>query len=63
MGDFKVWAREQWSKSNIISGVLALAIWTAIIALAVMGRELPDALVGAGGLIIGFFFNVKRSAE
>lgn len=59
MAKIGVWLQQQWSKSNIISGVLAIGVWGAIIALALMDRELPSVLVGAGGIIIGFFFKAK----
>jgi len=53
---FRGWLRQQWERSNIISGILALAIWGVILYLAVVGVEPPDVLIGAGGIIIGFFF-------
>ena len=56
------WLAAQWEKSNLLSGVLAIAVWGAIIYLAVIGRDLPDVLVGAGGIIMGFFFRSKSSA-
>lgn len=58
---YKAWFREQWEKSNIISGLLAVGIWTVIGYLSVIGRDPPDVLVGAGGMIIGFFFRAKPS--
>ena len=59
MPKFTKWLGEQWSKSNIISGILALAIWAVILYLAIAGVEPPDVLIGAGGIIIGFFFKSK----
>ena len=53
------WFQDQWEKSNLISGTLAMGIWGTIVALALMGREPPDVLIGAGGIIIGFFFRSK----
>ncbi len=54
------WLAEQWAKSNLLSGVLAVAVWGAIIYLAIVGRDPPDVLVGAGGLIMGYFFHTKK---
>lgn len=53
------WLRSQWEKSNIISGLLALAIWGAIIYLSIAGRDPPPVLVAAGGAIITVFFRSK----
>lgn len=50
---------EQFAKSNIISGVLAIAVWFAIIFLAVTGRDVPEVLVSGGLAVIGFFFGSK----
>jgi len=55
------WLAEQWAKSNLLSGVLAVAVWGAIIYLAIVGRDPPDVLVGAGGIIMGFFFRSKTN--
>ena len=55
------WLAAQWEKSNLLSGVLAIAVWGAIIYLSVIGRDPPDVLVGAGGIIMGFFFRAKTS--
>lgn len=59
MADVRGWFQQQWEKSNILSGVLALGIWGVILYLAVIGQEPPDVLIGAGGIIIGFFFKAK----
>ena len=59
MPKFTRWLGEQWSKSNIISGVLALAIWGVILYLSVVGAEPPDVLIGAGGIVVGYFFKSK----
>ena len=55
------WLAEQWSKSNILSGLLAVGIWGVILYLSVIGEEPPDVLIGAGGIIIGYFFKSKSS--
>jgi len=54
------WFREQFAKSNIISGVLALSIWGAVIFLAVAQRDIPDILYFGGSAVIGFFFGTKQ---
>jgi len=40
---------------------MALACTGAVIYLAVVGREVPQLLVGIIGTIIGFYFGTKRS--
>lgn len=59
------WLRfwDEFGKSNIISGLLALAVWAAIIFLAVMGRPIPEVLVGGGLTVIAFFFGSKVGSE
>jgi len=54
------WFKEQFQKSNIISGVLALAIWGAIIYLAVASQPIPDILYGGGLSVVAFFFGTKK---
>lgn len=53
------WLADQWSKSNIISGIIAIGVWGAIIALAFQGRDIPAILATAGGAIIVFFYRAK----
>lgn len=45
--------------------ILTVLVWGAIAILAVMGRPIPDALLDAGFVIIGFFFHtiLTRSAS
>lgn len=59
MSAFWEWTGRQWAKSNIISGLLALMIWGAIVYLSIVGQDPPGVLIGAGGLIIGYFFKSK----
>lgn len=59
MSDMKGWFADQWAKSNIISGILALSIWGVILYLSAVGREPPDVLIGAGGIVVGYFFKSK----
>jgi hypothetical protein len=56
------WFAQQWAKSNIISGFLALAIWGVILYLAITGAAVPPILASAGGAIIVFFFKAKEAA-
>jgi len=53
------WVKQEFSKSNIISGLLAIAIWGAVIYLAVIQVEIPDLLYAGGMSIIAFFFGSK----
>jgi len=50
---------EQFAKSNIISGVLALSLTGAVVYLAVTGQPIPELLGAALTSIIGFFFGTK----
>jgi len=54
---------DEFSRSTITSGILALLIWGVIGYLAVVGNDLPDALIGGGGAIIGYFFAAKSTAQ
>lgn len=54
---------DEFSRSTITSGILAILVWGAIIYLAVMGMDLPDALTVGGGSIIGYFFAAKSNAQ
>lgn len=50
-------------QSTIVSGLLALTVWGAIVYLAVTGQPVPDILYFGGASIIGFFFGNKSGAE
>ena len=54
---------DEFSKSTITSGVLAILVWGAIIYLAITSMDLPDALTVGGGSIIGYFFAAKSNAQ
>jgi len=54
---------DEFSRSTITSGILAILVWGAIIYLAVVGMDLPDALTVGGGSIIGYFFAAKSNAQ
>ncbi len=57
------WLMGEFSKSNIISGALALVIWGAIIYLSVRQVEVPDILFAGGTTVLGFFFGAKGKAS
>ena len=53
------WLQSQWEQSSIISGILALAIWGAIIYLAIAQLSIPDILYAGVTGVMGFFFGAK----
>jgi len=55
------WA--EFNKSTIVSGILALSVWGAVIYLAVIGTPIPDVLGAGGGLILGYFFGARSGAQ
>lgn len=59
------WERfwNEYSKSTIVSGILALMIWGAIVYLAINAQEVPDVLAVAGGAIIVYFYKAKDDAR
>lgn len=57
------WFRSEFSKSNIISGALALVIWVVVCYLAIVQAEIPDVLTAAGMAVIAFFFGSKQGAR
>ena len=57
------WFQEQFARSNIISGVLALGIWGAVIYLAIAQLQIPDILYFGGSAVVGFFFGTKQGVS
>ena len=53
----------EFNKSTIISAVLAVAVWGAIIYLSVSGLPVPDVIGAGGGLILGFFFGARSGQQ
>jgi len=53
------WLKDQFAQSTIISGLLAVGIWGAIIALALIQAPIPDILYAGGMSVVGFFFGSK----
>ena len=59
-------AQQFWSamsKSIVISGLLALGVWGAIIYLAIAQVPVPDGLMAGGSLILGFFFGARSGQQ
>ena len=53
------WLKDQFSRSNIISGLLAVVIWGTICYLAVAVTPIPDILYAGGMSVVAFFFGTK----
>lgn len=53
----------QFNKSTIMSGILALAVMCAVIYLAVTGQPIPDVLAASASVIIGFFFGARSGQQ
>ena len=51
---------ELFKSSALIQGTMALACTGAIIYLSIVGREIPEVLVGIIMAIIGFYFGSKN---
>jgi len=48
-----------FAESVIVQGLLTATIWVVIMALVLMGRDVPEMLVNVGYTIIGFWFGTK----
>ena len=57
------WFKSEFSKSNIISGLLAVVIWAVVCYLAVVQVPIPDVLTAAGMAVIAFFFGAKAGTK
>ena len=57
------WFKTEFSKSNIISGLLAVVIWGVVCYLAVTQAPIPDVLTAAGMAVIAFFFGAKQGIK
>lgn len=53
----------EFNKSTIVSGILALAVWSAIIYLCIAGLPVPDVIGAGGGLILGYFFGARSGQQ
>jgi len=54
------WFKQEFAKSNIMSGILAIGVWGAIIYLAILQAPIPDILFAGGTTVIAFFFGAKQ---
>jgi hypothetical protein len=52
---------ELTEKSVIFSGVVTIGVIGSICYLAVVGREIPDSLMHAAMIIVGFFFGARTA--
>ena len=57
------WFKAEFSKSNVISGLLAVVIWSVVCYLAIVQVDIPDVLTAAGMAVIAFFFGVKQGVQ
>ena len=57
----KFW--ELFAESVILQALLALMFGGTVCYLYIVGRDVPEALAGLLGLIIGFYFRSKASVE
>lgn len=57
------WFKDQFAKSNIISGILAIAIWGVILYLSIVGQPIPDILIAGGASILAFFYDAKKDNQ
>jgi len=55
------WA--QFNKSTVVSGLLALIIWSAVVYLAVAGQVVPDVLAAGAAVVVGFFFGARSGQQ
>ena len=51
------------NKSVVVSSLLALIVWVAIIYLSVAQGKIPDGLMAGGSLILGFFFGARSGQQ
>ena len=51
------------SKSVLVSSLLALIVWSAIIYLSIVQGKIPDGLMAGGSLILGFFFGARSGQQ
>lgn len=58
-----LWLKSEFSKSNVISGTLAIVIWGVVCYLAIVQVDIPEVLTAAGMAVIAFFFGAKQGAR
>lgn len=49
-----------WLPEGSVRAIMAIGLTGAVIALAVLGREPPDALTTVAGMVLGYYFGVKK---
>lgn len=54
---------DYFSQSVILQGFLTVALWASAVYLIVIGRDVPDLLAAACGMMITFWFASKTAAE
>jgi len=52
---------ELLKESVILQAVLTISIWGVVLYMIVVGKSLPDLLVAAANLVLGFYFGSKVS--
>lgn len=53
------WFRAAWRRNTIISGFLAIGIWSLIGTCILSGITVPDGLWIGGGAVTSFFLKAK----
>ena len=53
----KFW--ELFRESVILQATLTIGIWAVVLYLVIIGRTIPDVLLGAANLVLGFYFGSK----
>jgi len=48
--------------NTILQAVLTIMVWGGIIYLYVTGQAVPDALLSAGSIVLGFYFHQSARA-
>jgi len=49
--------------NSVLQAILTILVWGVIGYLYVVGREVPDALLQAGSVILGFYFHTAALAS
>lgn len=57
------WFKQEFSKSNIISGILALLIWITIAYLSIVQIPVPEILYYGGTSALAFFYGSKVGVQ
>ena len=51
------------NKSILVSSMLALCVWSAILYLAIVQTPIPEVLAAGGALILGYFFGSRSGQQ